>query len=106
MKGGIGIFKRKQSGPTGGDCTAVYSIELCRNYTLKEFIEEVLKEYPNEWGFFELREEHHTRPFKVIEYKYGNIVGKIPTDIINVPISCTKSDGGWSNMDYIIIIWR
>lgn len=100
------MFKRKQSGPTGGDCTAIYSIELCQKYTLEGFIKEVLQEYPDEWGFFELREEHHVRPFKVIEYKHGKLVGEIPAEIANVPISCTKSDGGWSNMDYTIRIWR
>lgn len=103
-KGVINIIKRKLSGPIGGDCAAIYSIKLCRDYTLKEFIEEILKECPKEWGFFELREELRARPFKVIEYKNGNLAGEIPTDIADVRIRCTKSNGGWRNMDYVIII--
>lgn len=96
------MFKRKQSGSTGGDCTAPYSVELDHRYTLQEFIDAVIQNYPTEWGSFELYEMGKWRPYKAFGYKRGILENEIPVELANKPVARVTASGGWSNMDYMI----
>lgn len=96
------MFKREQRGTTGGDCTALYGVELDHHYTLKEFVNEVLQNYPGEWGSFKLCERGKWMPYKAFRYKHGILTDAIPSELANKPIVSISANGGWSNMDYII----
>lgn len=97
------MFQRVSSGSIG-DLTALYTIYLDKKYTVKEFIDTVLENYPNEWGFFRICENDTNRPYMVFEYEQGILAEEIPEKIVNKFIICNNSDGGWTRMDYTIKI--
>lgn len=94
------MFTRTQITQTFGDCTAGYRVDLYKEYTVSEFINEVLKKEPNEWGDFIIKNTGVRT-----EYKYGKIVeNNFDNYTLSAKIVSIKAHGGWSNMDYIIII--
>lgn len=46
------MFSLTQNTPTGGDCCAGYKVEFSKEYTVREFIEEVLKKKSRRVGLF------------------------------------------------------
>jgi len=99
-------FKLIQTHAAGGDCTAPYKVELDSPYTVGEFIKEVLMKCSNEWGDFEVRTAggwFHPTIFRV-EYKYGKLMENIPEEIASLSIVKASSCGGWTAMDYNIIV--
>lgn len=89
-------FKFISIGETSSDCTSPYRIEFKREFTLGEFIKEVLK--VKGWGYFEISG-------KRVEYKNGEIISQNPflKSYHKHIVSCT-SRGGWGCMDYKIIL--
>ena len=89
-----------------GDCMRSFDVILEHEYTVKEFVEEVIKEKPQEWG-----EVVITTDFKYIysekedscTYKYGeikeNFKGKKTESRTIVEM---KASGGWTTMNYYI----
>lgn len=98
------MIRRTQTGHAGGDSTAPYAILLSREYTVREFIETILKQYPHEWGIFHVLEErsvcgtHHY----AVEYRYGELKEMFMAGIFNKKIVSVDARGGWSSMDYYI----
>ena len=102
------MFRLIQTSDTRGDCTASYDVQLDKEYTVKEFLETVLKQKADEWGAFYLM----VRSKKLFwqnpgcEYKNGNRVGPAWASILTrygsrrIVRAC--SDGGWTRMDYYI----
>lgn len=94
------MFSLTQITPTFGDCTAGYRVDLDKEYTVSEFINEVLKKEPNEWGYFKIK---NTR--EKVEYRHGEILNNnFDNEILSARIISISAHGGWSNMDYLIII--
>lgn len=86
--------------PTGGDCTAGYRVDLDKVYTVSEFIEEVLKRFSNEWGYFRIM-----NIFTRIEYRSGKLIeNRLEGNVLSAKIVSVTASGGWGNMDYKIII--
>lgn len=99
------MFKLIQSGPTGGDCTAPYDVSMDKTYTIKEFVDEILVNYPKEWGYIRVPDSIFGSPG--LEYRDGKIISGYDDRwliIQNHIISSVKASGGWSRMDYIITI--
>ena len=93
-------MKSTQISPTGGDCTATYSITDYKATTVGEFINEVLTEYPSEWG--KIEDNNHRL---IAEYSYGKVVtSNVTAELLNKQIIKIIGNGGWSRMDYIITI--
>lgn len=98
-----------QTHAAGGDETAPYDVILDKPYTVGEFINEVLTTRSNEWGEFTVKNKKGW--YVEIEYHYGEIetldghqVTKLPDDLCALLISEVKASGGWSNMDYDLIV--
>lgn len=98
-----------QTHATGSDCTAPYDVKLDKPYTVGEFINEVLTTRSNEWGDFTVKNKKGW--YVRIEYRYGeidtldgHIVTKLPDDLCALPVKDVKASGGWSNMDYDLMI--
>ena len=86
--------------PTGGDCTAGYRVDLDKEYTVSEFIEEVLQRFSNEWGYFCIK-----NLFTRIEYRSGKLIeNMIEGNVLSAKIVSVTANGGWSSMDYNIIV--
>lgn len=88
-------------GPQGGDATGPYYITLLKECTVREFINEWLKN-KGEWGYFGIHDKagHLCR-----DYKYGEIVGDpLPDYILDSTIKRVNGSGGWSRSDFIFWI--
>lgn len=94
-------MKLTQISQTRGDCTASYNVTDYKSTTVGEFIDEVLKEFPSEWG--EFRDEYDNQ---IAKYNNGTIVATnfSAVRLIDRRIVKIVGDGGWSRMDYLITI--
>ncbi len=91
------MIKLTQTSETFGDCTALYSVEMTKPYTVGEFIKEVLKR--KEWGYIE------TDDGDKCEYKGSKILSTdIPDETLSKPVIKARAHGGWSRMDYVLDI--
>lgn len=90
------VFSLSQSGQTGSDCTARYSVTIKDGTTIEEFMKEVLSR--NEWGYVNI--DRHPR----IEYKRGSIVEGEWEDVKDAEVVMADAHGGWSRMDYRLLI--
>lgn len=78
----------------------MHRVDLDKEYTVSEFINEVLKKEPNEWGYFKIKNTRET-----VEYRHGEILNNnFDNEILSARIISISAHGGWSNMDYLIII--
>ena len=106
------MLKFIQTHHTGGDCTAPYDVLLDKPYTVGEFINEVLTTRSNEWGEFIVRRKGsgYFDRMASAEYRYGKMKNRngentaIPVELISMPIMEIKAAGGWSAMDYNLIV--
>lgn len=95
------MFEIRRCTPIGGDCCAGYEIRLEKGYTVSEFIETVLKERINEWGYISIKK----KDAGVLNcgYKYGKIISEqLPKEVLSKHINRVSASGGWTRMDYKI----
>lgn len=92
-------FKLKQTHAEGGDCTAPYDVILDKSYTVAEFVAEILKCNPKEWGIISIATP---KGYIEINYYCGKIEELLPEVIGNTSVLQVKASGGWSRMDYSI----
>ncbi len=86
-----------------GDCTAPYFVTDYKAKTVGEFIQEVLKERSNEWGYISVgRHFYQSNIIGVCEYRYGKLLTEMPQDVLDIEIKTIDASGGWSRMDYTI----
>ena len=100
------MLKFIQTHAAGGDETAPYDVIPDKPYTVGEFINEVLITRPNEWGEFIVRRKGsgYFGRMASAEYRYGKMETEIPAEFATQPIKEVKAAGGWSSMDYNLII--
>lgn len=97
------MIKLTQNTPTGGDCTARYTVTLDKEYTVKEFIDEVLTR--NEWGCVGIYNEGQAwfdSGTPNCEYSRGKLITEMPLEVLERKIESVTASGGWSRMDYVI----
>ena len=92
-------------GNTRGDETTPYAVSDYKAKTIVEFINEVLENYKNEWGYIKVKDEPAGDSYWCtrIEYRYGELLNEIPDAWQHREIKEVTAFGGWSRMDYIII---
>lgn len=99
-------IKLIHTGGPYGDCLCSYDVQLDHEYTVEEFVKEVLKEKPQEWG-----EVTVATDFKYIYqsredgcvYRYGKIEEHFKkADTAKRTIVEMKAHGGWSTMNYFV----
>lgn len=81
-----------------GDCTSIYSVSLDREYTIREFIDEILTK--NEWGFIYVNDINN--PSADCEYRQNVLISELPSDMLDYEIEKVTASGGWTRMDYTI----
>ena len=97
------MFKFIQRTSVRGDCTSGYNIQLDKDYTVKEFIETVLKELSKEWGYIGIYDKGSWFGKPCLEYKRGKVItDEKLEDYADKQIIEVTADGGWSRMDYIL----
>ena len=99
-------FRFIQTAPEAGDCTAPYDLQFLEPMTVGEFVEEVLKR--NDWGTIYIYDpdnrENWYRRKERCEYDHGNLKVRFPDDILMREIKSASSHGGWSLMDYTLVL--
>lgn len=96
-------MKFTQIGKTMSDETTPYQVAGQKARTVREFINEVLEEKPNEWGYISVGKHfYQSGAIGVCEYRYGKLVTEMPTHALDVEIKEISAFGGWSRMDYTI----
>ena len=93
-------------GPQRSDCTGPYYITLLRECTVREFINEWLKN-KSEWGYFGIKPKTGSTIFgdPCCEYRYGEIItAPLPEDILDSKIKSVSGSGGWTNSDFLFVI--
>lgn len=97
------VFELRYKGPTGGDETAPYYVDLKKVSTLDVFIDAVLKD-KREWGSINIYNKERTINCS-INYQYGK--AHIPEKVkeyLNTIVIKANAIGGWSRMDYMLEI--
>lgn len=89
-------MKFYSTGPTRGDCTAPYEVTDYKAKTVGEFVDEVLKEKADEWGYISVD------GVRICEYKHGLLIFKPKEMYLNREITKISAEGGWSRMDYSV----
>jgi len=96
------MFRLTQNTPGRGDATAGYEVTLDREYTVQEFIDAILQNKSNDWGYIGIEAPGTFFGSPNCQYKYGSVVTEqLPADILSRKIKKAKADGGWSRMDYL-----
>lgn len=96
------MFIFHEDGPERGDCTRPYRLSFKKEYTVKEFIYDVFRHHPDDWGYIEIETTNAE-----CEYHKGRLKGRYSKEfreILNKKIISGKADGGWYRMDYILTI--
>ncbi|MCK9592692.1 MAG: hypothetical protein M0Q91_11875 [Methanoregula sp.] len=98
-------MKFTQITQTAGDCTAGFAIDLDREYTVGELINEILTRH--EWGYIGIHNEgqawfQHGTPN--CEYRKDKLVTEMQKEVLTMKIKSVTASGGYSRMDYIIYL--
>ncbi len=96
------------------DGTALYYASISYEYTVGEFIKSVLNERKGEWGEIAVKINKGKKDFVDIlldntdvnscDYAYGKLKSKLKKEICKKNIVSIWAYGGYSCMDYIIIV--
>lgn len=97
------MFKLVQLKPEGSDCTAPYEVQLNGEYTVEQFINDVILD-KREWGRIGIDDGKSIFGDPVCEYKWGQIVSTMEEKFLKMRIVSAKASGGWSNMDYLLTV--
>lgn len=96
------MFKLHQLRPEGGDCTAPYAVDLGGEYTVREFIRDVLLD-KREWGYIGIDIGHNSIfGDPCCEYSHGGLKTSLPAEFLTMKVVSAKASGGWSRMDYLL----
>ena len=93
-----------------GDATDVYDIEFDKSILVGDFAGYVLQNKTNEWGTIHIRQPGESfidslQSSVYLEYQKGNVVSdNLPESICNKKIVSATANGGWSRMDYMLIV--
>jgi hypothetical protein len=70
--------------------------------TVREFIDELLTSYPDEWGYIGIYKEGEWFGYPRCEYKWGKLLYSLPEEYLDKQIEKVSGHGGWSNSDFIL----
>lgn len=83
-----------------GDVATPYKVIPDREYSLKEFIETIVSENPEERGSFRIM--RNQTYVGMIRYDHGKINDGIPNDLSDAHVECIEAKGGWGRTDYTL----
>ena len=97
------MFRLHQIRPEGGDCTAPYDVELNGEYSVEQFIHDVLLN-DREWGKIGIYNGQGLITDPNCEYRYGRLISKLPEEYLKLRVVSATAHGGWSLMDYVLTV--
>jgi len=87
-----------------GDCTQRFSVAYDGILTVKEFIDIVLKENQDEWGYIGIKCKGEIFGNPKCEYSKGKLLYEMTEDVLTKNIVDVTAQGGWTRVDYLIEI--
>ena len=91
------------AGPFGDECS-MYNVSFSTGSTVHQFIKEMLKQYPKEWG--EIYICGFDKPAATYKRKRCLILKDTYEQSKDKKIVKILGHGGWSNMDYQLILGK
>ena len=92
------MFKLIQMRPEGSDCTAPYKVVLNGDYTVEQFILDVLLD---EREFGSIYTPGHE---KICDYSHGNLLTPVTNEYRKLKVTSARAHGGWGCMDYTLTL--
>lgn len=89
------------AGPFGDECS-MYNVSFSTNSTVHQFVKEMLNQYPQEWG--EIYICGIAEPVVTYTRKRCLIMKDVYEQYKHKKIVKILGHGGWSNMDYQLIL--
>lgn len=87
----------------GSDCTGPYDVEISKPMTVRQFINELLTDYPREWGYVGIYSEGAIFGEPRCEYSHGALsTPPLPESYLDKQIDSVDGSGGWSRSDFIL----
>ena len=96
------MFNLKLSSEVAGDGTASYDVILNKEYTVWEFVQEVLSRTP-ERGEICIGEDVFNCVY-VCGYRYGVLMSEFDESFKDLKVASIRAHGGWSLMDYFLTV--
>lgn len=109
------MFKLHQCGSVRGDCTSPFNVIFDKPINVKEFIDYITRPDSKDWGCVSISKDpsithvwdlFHIKRIPKLEYRYDEIISG--EDIIEKygteTIIKATADGGWTRMDYVLLI--
>lgn len=97
------MFKLIKNGPEGSDCTALYIVQLDKEYTVREFVKTVLSN-DKEWGYIGIHNGESFFGNPKCEYRYGKLLSFLPKELRDKKVKSAEANGGWSYMSYLLVL--
>lgn len=96
-------FSLIHTGGPYGDATSTYDGHLNQPLTVREFIDAVFEQYPDEWGGIRIWNSAYT---SYLEYsrKHITYISSQFNDYLNKKIKSFSASGGWYRMDYTLML--
>lgn len=96
-------FNMIQIGNGFGDGTAPYEVAVTENGTVEDFIDAVIGNCSDEWGYIGIKADGHIFGKPNMEYRYGKTINREALKAFeSLPFKNITASGGWSRMDYLI----
>lgn len=97
----------KRVGRERKDATSPYDVIITSNnfITVNDLIDYILENRKHEWGYIGIMND--SEPFfgePCIEYRHGKLLSEFEKNILNKTVEKVKADGGYSRMDYQILL--
>lgn len=93
-------------GTMSSDCTTPYYFSMDHPYSVKDFIEDMLAQFPNEWGHIQLykRGEIWGKNIVQCEYEYSRLKTLLPEKYMNREVYMAEAWAGFSRMDIVLTL--
>lgn len=94
------------SGAMSSDCTASYYIYMDHPYTVKEFIDDVLAQFPDEWGYIQLYKRGEIWGNNIVRCKYKSslLFSSLPEQYMDREVYAAEAWTGFSRMDITLTL--
>ena len=96
-------FSLIYTGGPYGDETSSYDGYLNQPLTVREFIDAVFEQHPDEWGRIRIWNSAYTS-YLEYNHKYITYVSSQFNDYLNRKIKSFTAHGGWTLMDYNLVL--
>lgn len=98
-------FSLSRRTPVGGDCTCGYNVTFDGEYTVGEFLEEVLCKRSKEWGYIVVLSNQHQKETDYCSYSLGELTEDLHNaNLKDSKITSATASGGYSRMDFTLYI--